>query len=437
MARLHSVLLALALGPALAKGAEVQPTGEMDLGSPGWVASAQRDEVMPRCFVDTSKRLTAHGSLAISGNGNPLEYGGWTCRVPGITGGRYYKLTAHYRVESVPEERRQVVARLDWLDSSGNRVAQPDYAYETAADGDWTRTDLNVPAPEGASAVRIDLLLGWAPKGTVWWDGVSLEPSQPPPDRWVRLGTVSVHPRNDPDNIGRYIHELDEMAAEKPDIVCLGEELLNEGRTVTYTSYADSAEPIPGPSTARLGEVARRHNMYLVAGLIEREGHALYNTAVLIDRLGRVQGKYHKVYLPREEIEGGLMPGDSCPVFDTDFGRIGLMICWDAEYIEPARALGYQGAEVVMVPAAGGYLDLLKARALENHLYVVSSGYDVESAIIDPTGAVLFSTKSPAAHRVIRVNLAQRFLDPWIGDMRPRYHKEMRPDLYVPTPAPR
>lgn len=432
----RSVLLALAVGQTLSRAADLAPKGPLDLGAPGWIASAARDEIMPKCFVDSSRHLTAHGALAISGNGNPLEYGGWTRRVDGIVGGHYYKLTAHYQVRSVPEERRQVVARLDWLDSAGNRVSQPDYAYETVAAGDWTRTVLNVPAPDGASAVRIDLLLGWAPKGTVWWDGISLEASQPPPDRWVRIGTVSVHPRNDSDNIGRFIHELDEMAEDKPDIVCLGEELLNEGRSATSTSYASTAEPIPGPSTARLGEVARRHNMYLVAGLIERDGHALYNTAVLIDRHGAVQGKYHKVYLPREEIEGGLTPGGACPVFDTDFGRIGLMICWDAEYIEPARALGFQGAEVILVPAAGGYLDLLKARALENHLYVVSSGYGVESAIIDPTAAVLFSTKAAPAHKVVRINLSQRFTDPWIGDMRPRYHKEVRPDIYIPTPAP-
>jgi len=112
-----------------------------------------------------------------------------------------------------------------------------------------------------------------------------------------------------------------------------------------------------------------------------------------------------------------------------------MMVCWDAEYVEPARALALQGAELVLVPAAGGYLDLLKARALENHVYVVSSGYDVESAIIDPTAAVLFSTKTAPAHRVVRINLSQRFVDPWLGDMRPRYHKEIRSDLYLPAPA--
>jgi predicted amidohydrolase len=249
----------------------------------------------------------------------------------------------------------------------------------------------------------------------------------------VRIGTVSVHPRNDPDNLGRFITELDKIAAEKPDIVCLGEELLNEGKSGTY---AGTAEPIPGPSTARLGESARRHGMYLVAGLIERDGRGIYNTSVLIDRRGTVAGKYRKVYLPREEVEGGMTPGNACPVFDTDFGRIGIMVCWDAEYIEPARALAFQGAEIVLVPAAGGYLDLLKARALENHLYVVSSGFDVESAIIDPNGTVLYSTMASPAHGVVQVNLARRFVDPWLGDMRPRFHKEIRTDIYIPSPAP-
>jgi predicted amidohydrolase len=433
MPPIRAVLLVLAFGQAFASRAEDLRAGQMDLGTDGWNSWAPRDEIRPKCAVDTSRHRSSPGALAISGDGNPLEYGGWSRKVVGIVAGQYYRMTAHYHAESVTDERRQVVARLDWLDSSGKRVGQPDYAYETEAAGDWKRTVLSVPAPDGSSAVRVELILAWAPKGTVWWDDIALERSQPPPDRWVRIGTVSVHPKNDPDNLGRFISEIDEIATEKPDIVCLGEELLNEGSSRTY---ADTAEPIPGPSTARLGESARRHGMYLVAGLIERDGHGIYNTSVLIDRRGMVAGKYRKVYLPREEVEGGMTPGNACPVFDTDFGRIGIMVCWDAEYIEPARALAFQGAEIVLVPAAGGYLDLLKARALENHVYLVSSGGDVESAIIDPNGTVLFSTMASPAHKVVRVNLARRFVDPWLGDMRPRFHKEIRTDVYIPHPAP-
>ena len=429
---IRAVLLVLVFGRMLAIGSDVSAAAEPDLGS-NWVAGAPRAEIQPRCFLDPSRHLSSPAALAISGDGNLLEYGGWSRRVTGIQAGHYYRLTAHFHAEAVVDERRQVIARLDWLDASGDRVGQPDYASETGPPGDWNTSGLNVPAPEGSSAVRIELLLAWAPKGTVWWDDIALELSQPPPDRWVRIGTLSFHPRNDPDNLGRWIRELDDIAPEKPDIVCLGEELLNEGNS---RSYAVTAEPIPGPSTARLGEAARRHGMYLVAGLIERDGHGIYNTSVLIDRRGMVAGKYRKVYLPREEIEGGLTPGSACPVFETDFGRIGIMVCWDAEYIEPARALAYQGAEVVLVPAAGGYLDLLKARALENHVYVVSSGFDVESAIIDPTGSVLFSTKDSPGHKVVRVNLAERRVDPWLGDMRARYFDEIRTDIYLPPRGP-
>jgi len=397
----------------------------------GWSAWAQRDEVRPRCFVDSAHFRSAPAALAISGNDNPLEYGGWVHPIGGIEPGRFYRITAYYSAQSVPDERRQVLARLDWLDKSGRRVAQPDYAYETEAAGDWKRVTLRVPAPPQAASVRLELTLGWAPQGTVWWDDITFEEVSPPADRWVRVGTVSLHPRNNPDNVGAYLQALDAIAKDKPDIVCLGEEILNEGNSRTYL---ETAEPIPGPSTRRLGESARKYGMYLVAGLIERDGRAAYNTSVLIDRHGDVAGRYRKVYLPREEIEGGLTPGSSCPVFDTDFGRIGTMVCWDAEYVDPARALAVQGAEIILVPAAGGYLTLLKARALENHLYVVSSGFDVESSIIDPTGEVLFATKDSGVSKVIAINLAERFTDPWLGDMRPRFHKEMRSDIGAPLP---
>jgi predicted amidohydrolase len=394
-----------------------------------WSAWAQRDEIQPRCFIDYAHFRSAPDSLAISGIDNPLEYGGWAYTIRDIKAAQYYELAAYYDTKAVPDPQRQVVARLDWLDKSGQRVGQPDYAYQSIPAGNWTRVMLRAPAPPQAASARLELILGWAPKGTVWWDDITFEETPPPPDRWVRVGTVSLHPRRNPDNLGAFLVALDEIAKDKPDIVCLGEEILNEGNTKTYM---ETAEPIPGPSTLRLGESARKHGMYIVAGLIERDIAAAYNTTVLIDRHGNVAGKYRKVYLPREEIEGGLTPGDACPVFETDFGKIGIMVCWDAEYTEPARALATQGAELILVPAAGGYMTLLKARALENHLYIVSSGFDVASSIIDPTGEVLFATKESGVNKTLAINLATRVTDPWLGDMRARFHKELRPDIASP-----
>ena len=108
--------------------------------------------------------------------------------------------------------------------------------------------------------------------------------------------------------------------------------------------------------------LARELRSYVVGGLYERVGPVVYNTAVLIDRDGKLAGRYRKTHLPREEWEAGITPGDSYPVFTTDFGKIGLMISWDVQFPEPWRELGLQGAELVLMPIWGGSETLLRAR---------------------------------------------------------------------------
>jgi predicted amidohydrolase len=117
---------------------------------------------------------------------------------------------------------------------------------------------------------------------------------------------------------------------------------LPEGITLVGTgnNYISASEPVPGPTTEFLGEIAKNHKIYIVAGILEKEGKTVYNTAIMIDRNGELAGKYRKVSLPREEIEGGVTPGVSFPVFKTDFGTVGMMICWDVTFPEAARTLG-------------------------------------------------------------------------------------------------
>src|SRR5690606_27686717 len=177
-------------------------------------------------------------------------------------------------------------------------------------------------------------------------------------------------------------------------------------------------EPVPGPTTRYVGEVAKRNNLYIVAGLLEREGEVVYNTSVLIDRKGNLVGKYRKTSLPREEIDGGITPGTSFPVFDTDFGRIGMMICWDVFFPEPARALAQQGAEVIFLPIWGGDLTLTRARAIENQVYVVSSTYDMISAVFDQEGKVLKEAEQDGEVVVVEVDLNKQKLWPWLGDFK-------------------
>jgi len=137
---------------------------------------------------------------------------------------------------------------------------------------------------------------------------------------------------------------------------------------------AECAEPIPGPATEYFGRLASEHNLYIVAGLTERVGIAIYNTAALVGPEGFV-GKYRKVCLPREEIEAGVTPGDAYPVFSTRFGKVGMMVCWDVHFPEVARNLSNHGAEVIAMPIWGANLTLASARAIENQVYLVSSTF--------------------------------------------------------------
>ena len=142
----------------------------------------------------------------------------------------------------------------------------------------------------------------------------------------------------------------------KADLVVLGE-------TLTYVGlgkkYHEVAEPIPGPSTEYFGRLAKKHNLYIVPGLLERDGHLVYNVAVLIGPDGKIIGKYRKVCLPRGEIEGGITPGSDYPVFPTRFGKVGLMVCYDGFFPEVARELSNRGrrgdrlAGLGLQPAAG------------------------------------------------------------------------------------
>jgi predicted amidohydrolase len=246
----------------------------------------------------------------------------------------------------------------------------------------------------------------------------------------VHVVTVNLRPHDTTsaaDSLARFV-DLVRARVQHADLLVLPEGVTEIGNGKTYL---DLAEPVPGPSTATLGALARDLHTYLVAGIVEREGPAAYNTAVLIDRSGALIGKYRKVYLPREEIEGGLTPGDSYPVFDTDFGRLGLLICWDIQYPDPARALALGGAEILVLPIWGGNATLGHARAIENSVFLVSSGYDYATEIVDPEGKVVAKAEAMPGIAVADIDLNHRYIEEWLGHMRDRMFHEIRDDVPV------
>lgn len=403
----------------------------------GWTVWSARPELAPRTFVDQTRNRQAPGSLAIAGNRNAAAYGGWEHRVRGVEAGKWYRLVAYYQATGLQYEPLQVVARLDWAGAEGKRVGQPDYAYVTEPQADWRKVTLEAPAPPKAAQAAIQLYLQNAPDGIVWWDEISLQEIAAPSPRPVTVAVVNLKPRDtgsSNESVRRFLDVIERSVTKKTDVI-----LLPEGITVVGTGkgFPEIAETIPGPTTNRLGEMARRKNSYLVAGMYERDGAAIYNTAVLLDRTGSVVGKYRKVYLPREEIEGGLTPGSDYPVFRTDFGTVGIMICWDSQYADPARALALNGTELLLMPIWGGNETLVKARAIENRIFVATSGYNYPTHILDPDGKLLADATDQGSVAFATIDLARRYTDDWLGDMRGRFMKELRLDVKVAHPGER
>jgi len=428
---------------AFAAEGEVVFQADTFSGDGAWERYSQREQISPEFSIAENPSLGGPGSLALYGASNAQVRGCWRRVVSGIKGGAHYCFEASFLEHGVDYTHNTVFASLEWLDSAGRKIGnQREYVPELDLVNGWKKVGGTFRAPENAGAVRIDLYLSQNAQARVWWDAVKLSQVPDPPKRPVRVATVNCRPGGNSssmETVEEFCEVVEQAGKQNCDIVCLGEgiNLIGVARPGGGASeYSDIAEPIPGPTTDRLGQLARKHSMYIVAALGEREKHAIYNTAVLIDRRGKVAGKYRKVYIPEGEFDQGCAQGDSYPVFDTDFGRIGIMICWDSWFVDPARALAVQGAEIILMPIWGGNDTLIRARAIENHVYLASCGYDVASNIYDPWGELLAeATERPAvAYADIDLNYPLPCPYPWpLRDTRRVLLQARRNDIHTPA----
>jgi predicted amidohydrolase len=212
--------------------------------------------------------------------------------------------------------------------------------------------------------------------------------------RKVRIATTSFYRRDREaagDNLELALALVGAAAAERADLVCLPETFLEVGLP---RDRRPLVEPIPGPAFDALSEMAARHELWVIApySVVDELG-VIKNSAVIINRQGKVAGKYDKIHPTIKECEDrGITPGSAVTVVETDFGRVGLAICYDIGW--PARwaALAEAGAEIVVWPSAydGGFP--LNAYAWLHSYYVVSSVQTEHSRVIDVTGQVLAET---------------------------------------------
>ena len=168
-------------------------------------------------------------------------------------------------------------------------------------------------------------------------------------------------------NVQKALDRIAEAAAAGANIVCL-QELFHGLYPCQSEDHArfDEAEPIPGPTTEALSAAAKKHGVAIVSSLFERRAAGLYhNTAVIFDADGSTAGIYRKMHIPDDPNyyeKFYFTPGDlGFKAFDTRFGRVGPLVCWDQWYPEAARLTALRGAQILFYPTAIGWLHAEKA----------------------------------------------------------------------------
>jgi predicted amidohydrolase len=225
------------------------------------------------------------------------------------------------------------------------------------------------------------------------------------------------------EELGGLVDQMAAQAKEKYgrglDLVVLSEFALND---MHASSLEKRAIPLDSPGFAYFQKKAKDLHTYLILPSVVFDGKEYGNAAFLIDRGGKIVGRYDKSHPvpdapPARTFEGGVTPGRAYPVFDCDFGRLGIQICFDYMHEEGWHALAAKGAELIVHPSQSPSISVNAARAVNNHVYVMNSTWRDNATLLDPLGMVAAQIKPPQEILVHQIDLEYRLL-PWDGKLK-------------------
>lgn len=406
-----------------------------------WIITGPVPSMQPHTSIDRSRQFAGLYGLKMESN-NPNCHGRATQQVP-VSGGQTYQFRARFLAQKVQSLDKSVMIKITWLKNGENLGYN--YVYDISGESaGWMLASNTIRAVAGADMAEISLEFRWT-NGTIWWDDIFMESCAPVADRMVKVATVYCRPPGPTveKNLALIGDLVDQAGKENCRFICLP-----EGWATNNTGLAMTRVPanmIDGPATQMLAAKAKKYGMYIISGQYAWTGDTLNNVAVLFDPAGKIQAIYKKVHLPDSEAEQGAVPGDEMPVFNTAYGKIGMLVCWDYAFPEVSRAMALQGAEILFCPIAGdirgadGDINrvIARSRAIDNGLYFITAIYDGSSMIIDPAGNILQESKTQGSLLTATIDLNFSPAWDWIGnagrgDWKGVWRKDRRSDVFAP-----
>lgn len=350
----------------------------------GWTAYSKRAEMLPRIALE---REDGRHVLALEGNGDDSA-SGWAAARLDVEAGNTYRMWVRFRLSGdVNPHRHLLFACCSVPDESlfNDGIFHFRRTGPGSAEGEGT---FAIPG-QGIMPCEIRIMYRLHAGGAVRVEEIGLARCEPAGERHVRVACVEGVGEG---NLPLWERVLDEIGRNNADLALLPEEF-----------HGIEPEGLEGPVARMMSGKARQHGMYVagtIARLDERSGH-VHNSCLLYGRQGEFVGLYDKIHPSSPEyLELGVVPGTEVPVFRTDFGTVGMMICYDSWFTDVAELLALKGAELILFPNAGYYRSLMPARANDNGVRIVcstgtggysrlgvwdTSGADVEDPHLDPS----------------------------------------------------
>lgn len=216
--------------------------------------------------------------------------------------------------------------------------------------------------------------------------------------------------------IDRLMEESRKKYGRGLDLAVLPESAVNGEIT---SNIVEQSVAFEGPVKEAFVRKARECHCYIVVPMFlleNREKRLCSNVAILIGRNGEVVGMYRKLHLAvparSDSMEGGITPGKEVPVFQTDFGKLGIQICFDMEYDYGWKELARQGADLVVWPTQSPGIVHPAFRSMQEHYYIVSSTWRNNASIAEPTGKIVAEVRPPGQTLVQELDLSYAII-PW------------------------